>query len=282
MALHHIIHTKVKEAVKTLYNSEAADQIVQLQQTKREFEGDITLVVFPLLRISGKSPEDTANELGAYLSESVEIIAAFNVIKGFLNLVISDSYYIDFLNSEGLRPDFGRANQSADAELYMVEYSSPNTNKPLHLGHIRNNLLGWSVCRILEASGKKVIKTNIVNDRGIHICKSMLAWLKWGNGETPASAEKKGDHLVGEYYVKFDQEYKKQIQELISQGQTEEDATANAPIIKEAQEMLRKWGLSLIRFIMNRTLMRWVGQQLSADLIKGFFLRKMIIQFGQI
>jgi arginyl-tRNA synthetase len=241
MSLESILTEKIKEAVQEVFNEQIEDKLIQLQQTKKEFEGDLTLVVFPLLRISKKSPEQTANMLGGYLKEKFSIIAGYNVIKGFLNLTIADSYYLDFLDNVASAETFGRTPVTPDAELFMVEYSSPNTNKPLHLGHIRNNLLGWSICRILEANGKKVVKTNIVNDRGIHICKSMLAWQRWGNKETPQSAGKKGDHLVGDYYVKFDQEYKKQISSLIEQGQREDEAAKNAPLIQEAQEMLRKW-----------------------------------------
>ena len=214
MSLQSILTEKIKEAVQAVFNEQIGDKLVQLQQTKKEFEGDITLVVFPLLRISKKSPEQTAGMLGEYLTAKFSTVAGYNVIKGFLNLTIADSYYLDFLDNPASSDSYGQTALTPDAELFMVEYSSPNTNKPLHLGHIRNNLLGWSICKILEANGKKVVKTNIVNDRGIHICKSMLAWQQWGNGETPESTGKKGDHLVGDYYVKFDQEYKKQIQQL--------------------------------------------------------------------
>ncbi len=241
MSLQLTIAQKVIECVKVLYNATADDQSVQLQKTKKEYEGDITLVVFPLLRISKKSPEQTAQDIGEYLQKNLDIIQKFNIVKGFLNLLVTESYYLDFLKHEASSPDYGRAKMSSQPELYMVEYSSPNTNKPLHLGHIRNNLLGWSICQILEATGKKVVKTNIVNDRGIHICKSMLAWQKWGNNETPESSGKKGDHLVGDYYVKFDLEYKKQIAELVAGGVTQEEAARKAPIILEAQEMLRRW-----------------------------------------
>ncbi|MBN1951983.1 MAG: arginine--tRNA ligase [Bacteroidales bacterium] len=239
--LYQRISDQVREAVQTLYGADVNEKQIQLQQTKKEFEGDVTLVVFPLLRTSGKSPELTAGELGEYLRGKLDLVSTYNVIKGFLNLVISDSYYIEFLGTEALNKDFGIQKKSEKSELVMVEYSSPNTNKPLHLGHIRNNLLGWSICQILEANGKEVIKTNIVNDRGIHICKSMLAWQKWGEKSTPESTGKKGDHLVGDYYVKFDQEYKKQIGELVARGESQEDAAKKAPLILEAQEMLRKW-----------------------------------------
>lgn len=227
--------------IQALYNAEANSEAIQLQKTRKEFEGDITVVVFPFLKISKNSPEDTAKELGNFLKGNVEIVEDFNVIKGFLNLVISSGYYIGFMKEHVVEENYGFIPDSSGSELFMVEYSSPNTNKPLHLGHIRNNLLGWSVCEILKANGKRVVKTNIVNDRGIHICKSMLAWQKWGNGETPESTGKKGDHLVGDYYVRFDQEYKKQIVKLTNQGKSEEEAAKNAPLIVEAQEMLQKW-----------------------------------------
>jgi arginyl-tRNA synthetase len=241
MLLNKIIGQKIKEGVLLLYNNEVNENLIQLQKTKREFEGDITLVVFPLVRISKKSPEQTADELGKYLVKELDIIEKFNIVKGFLNLSVKHTYYIDFLKTEGDNSNYGYLNAPPDAELFMVEYSSPNTNKPLHLGHIRNILLGWSICRILQANGKNVVKTNIVNDRGIHICKSMLAWKKWGNGATPESSAKKGDHLVGEYYVKFDQEYKKEIAELVADGISQEDAARKAPVLIEAQEMLLKW-----------------------------------------
>ena len=241
MDLNSQITEGVIEAVQTLYKEEVNKKSVQLQKTRREFSGDITLVVFPFLKISKKGPEDTGRDLGEYLRDNIDIVIDYNVIKGFLNLSIDTSYYIEFLGTSAVDKDYGFVSASDESELFMVEYSSPNTNKPLHLGHIRNNLLGWSVCEILKANGKRVVKTNIVNDRGIHICKSMLAWQKWGNGETPETTGKKGDHLVGDYYVKFDTEYKKQIGELVDQGQKEEEAAKNALLILEAQEMLRRW-----------------------------------------
>lgn len=241
MSLQKTITQKIIEGASVLYNAPIEENSIQLQKTKKEFEGDITLVVFPLLRISKKSPEQTADDFGRYLKEKLDIIEKFNIVKGFLNLSISGNYYLNFLKTEAEDNNYGQQKVDPNADLFMVEYSSPNTNKPLHLGHIRNNLLGWSICQIIEANGKKVVKTNIVNDRGIHICKSMLAWQKWGKGETPESSGKKGDHLVGDYYVKFDQEYKKQIADLISQGETQEEASRKAPIIIEAQEMLQKW-----------------------------------------
>lgn len=234
----HII-TATLAAVKALYNQELPESQLTLQDTRPEFEGQLTIVVFPIVRFSKKSPEVTANELGAYLRENVEDITGFNVIKGFLNLSISQAYWLNLFNNEVLKPDFGIIPSSG--KKVMVEYSSPNTNKPLHLGHVRNNLLGYSVSELLKADGAEVFKVNLVNDRGIHICKSMLAWQKWSNGETPESAGIKGDHLVGKYYVIFDKEYKKEIDALKATGQTEEEAKKNAPLIKEAQSMLLAW-----------------------------------------
>jgi arginyl-tRNA synthetase len=226
-------------AVKALYNQELPENQISLQDTRPEFEGQLTIVVFPIVRFSKKSPEITANELGAYLQENVADITGFNVIKGFLNLSISEAYWLNLFNNEVLKPDFGLIPSSGNK--VMVEYSSPNTNKPLHLGHVRNNLLGYSVSELLKANGAEVFKVNLVNDRGIHICKSMLAWQKWSNGETPESSGIKGDHLVGKYYVIFDKEYKKEIDTLKEAGQTEDEAKKNAPLIKEAQAMLLAW-----------------------------------------
>jgi len=234
----HII-TATVAAVKELYNQELPESQVSLQDTRSEFEGQITIVVFPVVRFSKKSPEATATDLGEYLVEHIEEITAFNVVKGFLNLSIADSYWVNLFNTDLLNPSFGVV--SANGKKVMVEYSSPNTNKPLHLGHVRNNLLGYSVAELLKASGCEVIKVNLVNDRGIHICKSMLAWQKWGNGETPESSSLKGDHLVGKYYVIFDKEYKKEIEALKLEGQTEDEAKKNAPLIKAAQKMLQDW-----------------------------------------
>jgi arginyl-tRNA synthetase len=234
----HIIAATLA-AVKALYDQELPESQISLQDTRPEFEGQLTIVVFPIVRFSKKSPEVTANELGAYLQEHVEDITGFNVIKGFLNLSIAEAYWLDLFNNEVLKPDFGII--PASGKKVMVEYSSPNTNKPLHLGHVRNNLLGYSVSELLKANGAEVFKVNLVNDRGIHICKSMLAWQKWSNGETPESSGIKGDHLVGKYYVIFDKEYKKEIDALKEAGQTEEEAKKNAPLIKEAQAMLLKW-----------------------------------------
>jgi arginyl-tRNA synthetase len=233
-----IIEAAVK-AVKTLYQTDLNAADIGLQPTRKEFEGQITIVTFPLTKFSRKSPEQTGAEIGEFLKNEVEEISAFNVIKGFLNISLSDAYWLNKFYSEILPEDF--AEFKPNGKKVMVEYSSPNTNKPLHLGHVRNNLLGYSVAEILKADGYEVIKSNLVNDRGIHICKSMLAWQKFGNGETPESTGEKGDHLVGKYYVLFDKEYKSQIEELRSFGQTEEEAKKNAPIIKEAQEMLQQW-----------------------------------------
>lgn len=234
----HII-TATVAAVKELYQQHLPENQVSLQDTRAEFEGQVTIVVFPVVRFSKLSPEATATALGEYLVQHVKEITGFNVVKGFLNLSISDAYWINLFNSDLLNPSFGVF--SPNGKKVMVEYSSPNTNKPLHLGHVRNNLLGYSVAELLKASGYDVVKVNLVNDRGIHICKSMLAWQKWGNGETPESSLLKGDHLVGKYYVIFDKEYKKEIDALKLEGQTEEEAKKNAPLIKEAQRMLQDW-----------------------------------------
>lgn len=235
------ILNKVVEAVKSLYGVDIESSILSLSKTRKEYAGDLTLVVFPLLKISHQKPEETAEAIGAYLKENCSVVADFNVIKGFLNLVLNQTCWVDTLMAIDADANFGFKPVTDASPLYMVEYSSPNTNKPLHLGHLRNNLLGFSLSKILEANGYKVVKTNIVNDRGIHICKSMLAWLKHGNGATPDSTGIKGDHLVGDYYVAFDKDYKAQIKELMAKGMSEDQAKAEAPIIKEAQEMLRKW-----------------------------------------
>jgi len=227
------------KAVKHLYNTDITDVEISLQETRKEFEGQVTIVTFPLTKFSRKSPEQTGNEIGDFLKNELKEVAGFNVIKGFLNISITDGYWISQLHNEILPDDF--AVFAPNGKKVMVEYSSPNTNKPLHLGHVRNNLLGYSISQILDAAGYEVIKANLVNDRGIHICKSMLAWQLFGNGETPESTGEKGDHLVGKYYVIFDKEYKKEIEFLRSEGQTEEEAKKNAPLIKQAQEMLQKW-----------------------------------------
>jgi arginyl-tRNA synthetase len=236
--MNFIIDAAVK-AIKHLYQTDVAPAAISLQETRKEFEGQITIVTFPFTKFSRKGPEQTGNEIGEYLKNELKEVTAFNVIKGFLNISISDEYWISQLYKQILPDDFAVA--KPNGQKVMVEYSSPNTNKPLHLGHIRNNLLGYSVAQILSAAGYEVVKTNLVNDRGIHICKSMLAWQKFGNGETPESSGLKGDHLVGKYYVLFDKAYKTQIEELKAEGQSEEEAKKNAPVIKEAQQMLQKW-----------------------------------------
>jgi len=236
-----MLKNAVLNAVQKLYEQTPDEKSIQIQKTRKDFDGDFTLVVFPLLRISKKPPEQTAIELGEYLKGNVEQISGYNVIKGFLNLSIDKSFWISYLNTVAQDDNYGFVKNKENPKTILIEYSSPNTNKPLHLGHIRNNLLGYSVAKIIESQGDKVYKVNLVNDRGIHICKSMLAWQKWGNSITPEKAGKKGDHLVGDFYVKFDHEYKKEINELVDKGQSEEDAQKNAPLILEAQEMLRKW-----------------------------------------
>ncbi len=233
----NILDPIVKEGIQNIYNIDL--EKVEFQETRKDFEGDITIVVFPLLKQIKGNPVEIAHQIGNYVKEHADIVSGFNVVKGFLNLVITDSYYIDYFNQISDFPDFGRVKEKSGA--IMVEYSSPNTNKPLHLGHIRNNLLGFSVAEILAAAGHKVYKTQIINDRGIHICKSMIAWLKYGEGKTPESTGIKGDKLVGNYYVRFDKEYKKQIEDLVAEGKTEDEAKKQAPILLEAQEMLRKW-----------------------------------------
>lgn len=236
-------------AVKELYGQEVAEKMVQLQKTKKEFEGNLTLVVFPFLKISRKKPDETAREIGEYIKQNCEAIADFNAVGGFLNLVIDKKAWLALLNEMNLNEKFGEKPVTEASPLVMIEYSSPNTNKPLHLGHVRNNLLGWSLAQIMEANGNRVVKTNIVNDRGIHICKSMLAWQKFGNGETPETSGKKGDHLIGDYYVAFDKHYRAEMAELkakyVAEGMDEEQAEKKAkeesPLIKEAHEMLVKW-----------------------------------------
>ncbi len=232
----------VQAAVKALYGLDADASQVQLQKTKAEFEGHLTVVVFPFVKAARKSPEQVGQEIGQYLLDNAsDVVAKFNVVKGFLNLVISDAQWINLLNEINADDKFGFTQATDKSPLVMIEYSSPNTNKPLHLGHVRNNLLGAALARIVEANGNKVVKTNIVNDRGIHICKSMLAWQKWGNGETPETSGKKGDHLIGDYYVAFDKHYREEVKELVAQGMDEEKAKQEAPLIKEAHEMLVKW-----------------------------------------
>ncbi|MDD6978518.1 MAG: arginine--tRNA ligase [Prevotellaceae bacterium] len=249
MQIEQTIVNHVLAGVKELYGQDVPANMIQLQKTKKEFEGSLTLVVFPLLRMSKKKPEDTAADLGEYLVAHCPAVDRYNVVKGFLNLCIADSAWIGMLNAINADAHFGEKKADNNSPLVMIEYSSPNTNKPLHLGHVRNNLLGWSLAQIMSANGYKVVKTNIVNDRGIHICKSMLAWLKWGNGETPESSGKKGDHLIGDYYVAFDKHYRMEVKELMAQyvaeGMGEEEAEKKAkeeaPLIKEAHDMLVKW-----------------------------------------
>ena len=243
------ITSAARAAVKELYGVEVPEKMIQLQKTRSDFEGNLTLVTFPLLKTSHKKPEDTAQEIGEYLKKNCKAIADFNVVKGFLNLVIAQAAWVGLLNDINANEKFGEKSVTENSPLVMIEYSSPNTNKPLHLGHVRNNLLGWSLAQIMEANGNKVVKTNIVNDRGIHICKSMLAWLKWGNGITPEKAGKKGDHLIGDFYVLFDKHFKEECKQLQEQyekeGMTPDDAKAKAeqeaPLIQEAHEMLVKW-----------------------------------------
>ena len=255
MTLEETLKQHAKAAVKALYGIEAQDNQIQLQKTRPEFEGNITLVVFPFVKLARKAPAQVAAEIGQWMVDNQssivnsQIVNRFNAVQGFLNMSIADSFWIEQLEAIAKDENYGENSefriQNSDIRhqqpLMMVEYSSPNTNKPLHLGHVRNNLLGASIARIQEANGWKVVKTNIVNDRGIHICKSMLAWLKFGNGETPESSGKKGDHLIGDYYVRFDKEYRKQVAELMANGMSEDDAKREAPLMKEAQAMLLKW-----------------------------------------
>ncbi len=249
MNIEQQLTTAVQQAVEALYAQAITAEQVTLQKTKKEFEGHLTLVVFPLLRISRQKPEDTAQSIGQWLKDNTELIASFNVVKGFLNLVVAPSQWVALLNDIHAQAKYGITAPTEQSPLVMIEYSSPNTNKPLHLGHVRNNLLGWALASVVEACGNRVVKTNIVNDRGIHICKSMLAWLKYGNGETPQSSGKKGDHLIGDYYVAFDKHYRAEVAELKAKFEAEgldadaakERAEKEAPLIKEAHEMLVKW-----------------------------------------
>ena len=262
MTIEKMLTQQVLEAVKACYGVELTEKDVQLQETRKEFAGDLTVVVFPFTRYSRKSPEETAKELGEYLKQNIEEVETYNVIKGILNVVISSAYWIEVLNDVAKEEKYGYAKEPS-GKTYMIEYSSPNTNKPLHLGHIRNNFLGWSVSEIQKANGHNVIMVNLVNDRGIHICKSMIAWEKFANGATPESTGTKGDHFVGDYYVRFDKEYKAQIKELMEQGKTEEEAKKEAPILLEAQEMLRKWEAGDEKVVsLWRTMNDWV--------LKGF------------
>ena len=257
MSLQQILTPSIHKAVQTLFDV-TLDK-VEFQATRKEFEGDITLVIFPLLKVIKSNPVELGNKIGTYLVENVAEVARFNVVSGFLNIVIADAYYLNFFN--GIKDDtrYGFVTPSPDAKAVMVEYSSPNTNKPLHLGHVRNNLLGYSVAEIIKASGKKVYKTQIINDRGIHICKSMLAWQKFGNGATPESTGLKGDKLVGNYYVAFDKAYKEEVNQLMAEGKTEEEAKKQAPILLEAQEMLLKWeaGDAAVKALWS-TMNQWV------------------------
>lgn len=259
MSIDNILAQATADAVKALYGAEVAAESIVPSTTKKEFEGNLTIVVFPFLKASHKRPEDTAQEIGEYLVANCEAVEKFNVIKGFLNITIKPSFWTSVLQSVEATENFGFKPVTDDSRLVMIEYSSPNTNKPLHLGHVRNNLLGFSLAKIMEANGNKVVKTNIVNDRGIHICKSMLAWLKWGNGVTPEKAGKKGDHLIGDFYVAFDKHYKEELQQLMDGGMTKEEAEANSTLMKEARTMLKKWedGDEEVRSLW-RTMNEWV------------------------
>ena len=292
MKLSQILTLPIQNAVRQLFD--VSIDRVEFQITRKEFEGDITMVIFPLLKVIKGNPIDIGTKIGNYLVENVDEIIRFNVVSGFLNIVVSDDYYFTFFNELKNNKNFGFAEVSPNEKAIMVEYSSPNTNKPLHLGHVRNNLLGYSVAEIIKASGKKVYKTQIINDRGIHICKSMLAWQKFGNGQTPESSGLKGDKLVGNFYVKFDQEYKVQISELIAQGKTEDDAKKLAPIILEAQQMLLDWEAGKPEVIqLWKTMNQWVYngfaqtyKNLGVDFDSYYYesntylLGKEVVQFG--
>lgn len=241
MSIDNIIAQAVCEAVKSLYGVDFEPEKITLQATRKEFEGNLTVVVFPFLKASKKSPEATANEIGEYLAANCDAVKSFNVIKGFLNIVVEPAFWCNMLKHIAATPDYGFKAATNDSELVMIEYSSPNTNKPLHLGHVRNNLLGYSLSLIMKANGYKVVKTNIVNDRGIHICKSMLAWQKWGNGITPEKAGKKGDHLIGDFYVMFDKHYKDEVKQLMAAGMSEDEAKEKSPLMVEARKMLQRW-----------------------------------------
>ena len=271
------IITSAQEAVSSLYGQQVPEKMVQLQKTRSEFEGNLTLVVFPFLKISKKNPEQTAQEIGQYLADHCEAVAGFNVVKGFLNLVIAPAAWLALLNDINANEHYGERQANDNSPLVMIEYSSPNTNKPLHLGHVRNNLLGWSLAQIMQANGNRVVKTNIVNDRGIHICKSMLAWLKYGNGETPETSGKKGDHLIGDYYVAFDKHYREEVKQLVESGMDEEQAKQEAPLIKEAHEMLVKWEN-------NDSEVRALWQKMNNWVYAGFdeTYKKMGVSFDKI
>ena len=277
MKIEEQIMAAAQAAVKALYGQDVPEKMVQTQKTRSEFEGNLTLVVFPFVKMARKSPEQTGQELGEYLVEHCDAISKFNVVKGFLNLSISDEAWLNLLADIDKDDHYGEKTADESSPLVMIEYSSPNTNKPLHLGHVRNNLLGWSLAQIMEANGNKVVKTNIVNDRGIHICKSMLAWLKWGNGETPESSGKKGDHLIGDYYVAFDKHYREEIKELVAQGMDEEQAKQEAPLIKEAHEMLVKWE-------QNDPEVRALWEKMNSWVYAGFdeTYQKMGVKFDKI
>ncbi|WP_442787973.1 arginine--tRNA ligase [Flavobacterium suncheonense] len=292
MTLQQILTEKIQKAVQDLFDV-TLDK-VEFQATRREFEGDITVVIFPLLKLIKSNPMELGNKIGDYLVQNVAEVERFNVVSGFLNLVISDAYYLNFFNGIKSTENFGFVMPKEGDKAVMVEYSSPNTNKPLHLGHVRNNLLGYSVAEILKASGKKVYKTQIINDRGIHICKSMLAWQKFGNGETPATSGLKGDKLVGKYYVEFDKAYKAQINELIAQGKSEDEAKKQAPVMLEAQEMLRQWEAGNEEVVaLWKTMNQWVYdgfsetyKNLGVDFDSYYYesntylLGKEVVQFG--
>ena len=277
MKIENMIADAVKQAVKSLYGQEVPDKMVQVQKTRSEFEGNLTLVVFPFVKMARKSPEQTAQELGSYLVENCEAVERFNVVKGFLNMVIAPAAWLSLLADIDADEHYGMKQATDDSPLVMIEYSSPNTNKPLHLGHVRNNLLGWSLAQIMQANGNRVVKTNIVNDRGIHICKSMLAWLKYGNGETPESSGKKGDHLIGDYYVAFDKHYREEVKELVAKGMDEEQAKQEAPLIKEAHDMLVKWE-------QNDPEVRALWEKMNAWVYAGFdeTYKKMGVSFDKI
>ena len=277
MKIEQQIQSAAQAAVKALYGQDVPEKMVQLQKTRSEFEGSLTLVVFPFVKMARKSPEQTAQEIGQYLVDHCEAVSKFNVVKGFLNLSISDAAWLNLLADIDQDDHYGERPADESSPLVMIEYSSPNTNKPLHLGHVRNNLLGWSLAQIMQANGNRVVKTNIVNDRGIHICKSMLAWLKWGNGETPESSGKKGDHLIGDYYVAFDKHYREEVKQLVAQGMDEEQAKQEAPLIKEAHEMLVKWE-------QNDPEVRALWEKMNSWVYAGFdeTYRKMGVSFDKI
>jgi arginyl-tRNA synthetase len=277
MNIEALISKAAGEAVKALYGMDATEKMLQLQKTRSEFEGNLTLVVFPFVKAAKKSPEQTAQEIGEYLQANCAAVEKFNVVKGFLNLSIGDGAWLQLLETIDKDEQFGMKQANENSPLVMIEYSSPNTNKPLHLGHVRNNLLGWSLAKIMEANGNKVVKTNIVNDRGIHICKSMLAWLKYGNGETPETSGKKGDHLIGDYYVAFDKHYREEVKELVAQGMDEEKAKQEAPLIKEAHDMLVKWE-------QNDPEVRALWEKMNSWVYAGFdeTYKKMGVSFDKI